>query len=172
MRGVRSNLKQRPCIKTVTAFGVDSLFLDSQMEVVPMDVDSTVQAPPDIPLAPASYLPLSDAQPNPPVSPPPRASSVPLHNPDATVGFVFSTEMTTHCSLSPDGHPESPTRIIRIWNAIVAKHYTLKTKRIPIRPVHKQEALLVHSEDLWDKIEAIQREFLPACLPPESEIVP
>ncbi|KAJ7178500.1 histone deacetylase complex protein [Mycena crocata] len=96
------------------------------------------------------------AVPKSPISPVPRASSVPLNPPEATVGFVFSSEMTTHCSLAPEGHPEAPDRIIRIWDAIVARHYTLKTKRIPIRPVLKQEALLVHSEDLWDKIEAIQ----------------
>jgi histone deacetylase 6 len=69
--------------------------------------------------------------------------------------------MATHCSTSPEGHPEAPERIIRIWNAIVAKHYAAKAKMIPIRPVLKQEALLVHSEDLWDKIEAIQRKYDP-----------
>ncbi|KAJ6625570.1 histone deacetylase complex protein [Mycena sp. CBHHK59/15] len=94
--------------------------------------------------------------PKPPISPTPRASSVPLHPPGATVGFVFSSEMATHYSLNPQGHPEAPERIIRIWNAIVAARFNLMAKRIPIRPVVKQEALLVHSEDLWDKIEAIQ----------------
>ncbi|KAJ7497370.1 histone deacetylase complex protein [Mycena latifolia] len=107
-----------------------------------------------MPSGSAGYAPV--LPPKPSISLAPRASSVPLHPPDATVGFVFGSEMTTHCSLSPDGHPEAPERIIRIWNALVAKHYTLKAKRIPIRPVLKQEALLVHSEDLWDKIEAIQ----------------
>ncbi|KAJ7287455.1 histone deacetylase complex protein [Mycena rebaudengoi] len=94
----------------------------------------------------------------PPVSksPVPRASSVPLHHPNATVGFVHSSEMATHCSLSPEGHPEAPERISRIWNAIVAMGYNMKARKIPIRPVRKEEVLLVHSEDLWDKVEALQ----------------
>ncbi|KAJ7783256.1 histone deacetylase complex protein [Mycena metata] len=98
-------------------------------------------------------LPVNAVEPTPPK---PRASSVPLHPSDATVGFVYSAEMATHFSLSPDGHPEAPDRILRIWNAIVGKHYHSRAKSIPIRPVLKEEALLVHSEDLWDKIEAIQ----------------
>jgi histone deacetylase 6 len=65
--------------------------------------------------------------------------------------------MATHCSLSPEGHPEAPERISRIWNAIVAMGYNMKARKIPIRPVRKEEVLLVHSEDLWDKVEALQR---------------
>ncbi|KAJ7462383.1 histone deacetylase complex protein [Mycena galericulata] len=107
----------------------------------------------EVPSEPLGYAPLPMPT---AMAPAPRASSVPLHAPDATVGFVFSTEMVNHCSLSPQGHPEAPERIVRIWNAIVAKHYNLKAKLIPIRAVLKQEALLVHSEDLWDKVESIQ----------------
>ncbi|KAJ7647266.1 histone deacetylase complex protein [Roridomyces roridus] len=114
-----------------------------------MDVDSG-------PVASTSH-----AQTNGYASPPsprvvPRASSVPLQPSDATVGLVYSAEMVSHCSMSPLGHPEAPERIVRIWNAIVAKHYHLRTRSIPIRPVLKPEALLVHSEELWDKVEAIQ----------------
>ncbi|KAJ7770150.1 histone deacetylase complex protein [Mycena maculata] len=116
-----------------------------------MDVDSVAQPIPQVP----SETPRSSLLRN-PIAPAPRASSVPLHPPDATVGFVYSVEMINHCSISPDGHPEAPERIVRIWNAIVSKHYSLNAKLIPIRPVLKQEALLVHSEDLWDKIESIQ----------------
>lgn len=89
-------------------------------------------------------------------APVPRASSVPLHPPETTVGFVYSTEMMTHHPLSTEGHPEVPERILRIWDALASKYYINKGKRIPIRQVMKQEALLVHSEDLWDKVEAIQ----------------
>ncbi|KAJ6499967.1 histone deacetylase clr3 [Mycena vitilis] len=128
------------------------------MDVDQMDVDT---APPSDPSQYGSgIMPQSagsSSTQKPLLSNAPRASSVPLHPPDATIGLVFSADMTTHCSLSPDGHPEAPERIIRIWNALVAKHYTSRAKLIPIRPVLKQEALLVHSADLWDKIEAIQR---------------
>ncbi|KAJ6593976.1 histone deacetylase complex protein [Mycena capillaripes] len=124
------------------------------MDVDRMDVD-VVQPPqldPDLPSGLTSYSPVHAA----PQPVAPRASSVPLHPPEAIIGLVFSTEMANHCSMSPDGHPEAPERIIRIWSALVAKHYTSKAKIIPIRPVLKQEALLVHSQDLWEKIESIQ----------------
>ncbi|KAF7376214.1 Histone deacetylase complex protein [Mycena sanguinolenta] len=109
-------------------------------------------------LIPDSQLPseLTNHAPPKAASPVPRASSEPLRPSDATIGLVYDTKMTLHCSMSPDGHPEAPERIVRIWKALVAKHYTAKAKIIPTRQVLKQEALLVHSEDLWDKVEAIQ----------------
>lgn len=115
-----------------------------------MDVD--MDAPPKL------SNPNTSIQARPPVSvrapPGPRATSVPINPPDYTVGFVYSTEMTSH--FSPHGHPEDPNRITRIWQAIVGKRYTQKMKWLPIRPVRKEEALLVHSEDHWDKVQAIQ----------------
>ena len=74
---------------------------------------------------------------------------------DLTVGFVYSASMTSH--FHPQGHPEQPERISSIWNAIVDAHYTSKMKRLPIREVEKHEALIVHSEDHWNKVQAIQR---------------
>jgi hypothetical protein len=87
-----------------------------------------------------------------------RASSVPLRHPEFTVGYVYSAEMTQHFSLN--GHPEAPARISRIWESIVSAHYHLKMKCLPIRPVQKDEALLVHTEDHWDKVQTIQCEYL------------
>jgi len=87
----------------------------------------------------------------------PRASSVPLHPDNYTVGYVFSSEMTSH--FSPHGHPENPERIKRIHSALTAARHTEKMKRLPIRSVRKEEALLVHSEDHWEKVAAIQSEF-------------
>lgn len=84
----------------------------------------------------------------------PRASSVPLNQYRYTVGCVYSAEMTSH--FSPHGHPEQPARISRIWQALVHGRYTKKMKWLPIRAVRKEEALLVHSEDHWDKVQAIQ----------------
>ncbi|KAG5353769.1 hypothetical protein C0989_002552 [Termitomyces sp. Mn162] len=84
----------------------------------------------------------------------PRASSVPLHPSGYTVGFVYSTEMMSH--FSPTGHPETPHRISSIYNALTVNHHIVKMKWIPIRPVKKEEALLVHSEDHWDKVQAIK----------------
>ncbi|KAG6876790.1 hypothetical protein C0992_011752 [Termitomyces sp. T32_za158] len=87
-------------------------------------------------------------------NPPPRPSSVPLHPSDYTVGFVYSSEMMSH--FSPTGHPETPQRISSIYNALTTNHHISKMKLIPIRPVKKGEALLVHSEDHWDKVQAIK----------------
>lgn len=84
----------------------------------------------------------------------PRASSVPIKHPDYTVGYVYSTEMMAH--FSPQGHPERPARIDRIWNTLQNDQLTQKMKWLPIRPVRKEEALLVHSDDHWDKVIAIQ----------------
>lgn len=84
----------------------------------------------------------------------PRASSVPLRHSGFTVGYVYSTEMTSH--FSPSGHPEKPERISYIYHALTIGRHTKKMKWLPIRPVRKEEALLVHSEDHWDKVQAIQ----------------
>ncbi|KAG6820251.1 hypothetical protein H0H93_003415 [Arthromyces matolae] len=84
----------------------------------------------------------------------PRASSLPLQRPGYNVGFVYSTEMMSH--FSPTGHPEAPERISYIYNALVQGHHLAKMKWLPIRTVKREEALLVHSEDHWDKVQAIQ----------------
>ncbi|KAF8630632.1 hypothetical protein AX15_002783 [Amanita polypyramis BW_CC] len=84
----------------------------------------------------------------------PRATSVPLHLPALSVGYVYAAEMTAH--FSPAGHPECPDRIVSIYHTLVVAHYTPKMKWLPIRPVLRDEALLVHSEDHWDKVLAIQ----------------
>ena len=87
--------------------------------------------------------------------PRPRAASVPLHPSALTVGYVYAAEMTAH--FDPAGHPESPERIVSIYHALVMAHCTPKMKWLPIRPVRREEVLLVHSEDHWDKVLAIQR---------------
>ena len=88
----------------------------------------------------------------------PRPSSVPLVLHGYTVGCVYSSEMTSH--FTPHGHPEQPARISRIWQTLVHGRYTKKMKWLPIRAVRKEEVLLVHSEDHWDKVQAIQCESL------------
>ncbi|KAF5393270.1 hypothetical protein D9757_000628 [Collybiopsis confluens] len=85
----------------------------------------------------------------------PRSNSVPFQPPkDLTVGYVYSAEMTSH--FHPQGHQETPERITRIWSAIVLEKYHTKMQWLPIRPVTKAEALLVHSQITWDLIEAYQ----------------
>lgn len=83
-----------------------------------------------------------------------RASSVPLHFPEHNVGYVYSSEMTSH--FHPREHPEQPARISRIMQTIASANYTQRMKWIPIRPARREEVLLIHSEDHWDKVLAIQ----------------
>ncbi|KAF7288691.1 hypothetical protein HMN09_01375100 [Mycena chlorophos] len=91
------------------------------------------------------------------VSPPPRPASVPLIHPNTDLGFVYSAEMMSHNPrYTQNDHPEVPGRISSIWDELVRLRMTGKAKRIPIRPVVREEAVLVHSQDLWDKIEAFQ----------------
>ncbi|KAK7053323.1 Histone deacetylase hda1 [Paramarasmius palmivorus] len=70
------------------------------------------------------------------------------------VGYVYSVEMTIHFKAS--GHYEDPRRITRIWELLNKGEYHTKMKRLPIRPVTREEILLVHSEDHWDKVLAIE----------------
>lgn len=86
-----------------------------------------------------------------------RAQSEPFQVPEQfTVGYVYSTDMLLHVSLH--GHPEQPGRISRIFDALKGANLISKMRRIPIRPVYRNEALLVHTEEHWDKVLAIQCE--------------
>ncbi|KIM40068.1 hypothetical protein M413DRAFT_446225 [Hebeloma cylindrosporum] len=84
----------------------------------------------------------------------PRAGSLPLHHPSYTVGYIYSSEMMSH--FSPHGHPEQPARIQKIWLTLVRDELNKRMKWIPIREVRRDEALLVHSEDHWNKVIALQ----------------
>lgn len=92
----------------------------------------------------------------------PRASSVPLHPSNLNVGYIYSSEMMSH--FSPHGHPEQPARIQQIWATLVREELNRRMKWLPIREVRKDEALLVHSEDHWNKVMAIQCEYEEAMI--------
>lgn len=91
-----------------------------------------------------------------------RASSLPIRPQEFTVGFVYSTEMMIH--FDPNGHPEQPERISRIHDALEEARCLSQMKRLPIRPVRKEESLLVHSEDHWDKVRDIQSKFIQSAI--------
>ncbi|KAG2345481.1 histone deacetylase clr3 [Suillus weaverae] len=89
------------------------------------------------------------------LSPVQRASSVPHRLPHFTVGYVYSQDMMLHSSATGE-HPEQPERISRIRTAIRDANLLQKMKQIPIRPVKRDEVLLVHSQEHWHKVLAIQ----------------
>ncbi|OBZ68110.1 Histone deacetylase clr3 [Grifola frondosa] len=84
-----------------------------------------------------------------------RATSLPpvLRHDGFQVGYVYSTKMMTHSCIH--GHPEQPERISRIFDALKQAQCLEKMRRLPIRRVLREEALLVHSETLWNKILAM-----------------
>lgn len=93
---------------------------------------------------------------------PHRASSLPVKFPEMTCGFVYSAEMTQHFMRSdPTGHVEQPARITRIFELMVRNRYNIRMKQLPIRPVQKLEALLVHTEDHWNKVLAFKGQTAP-----------
>ncbi|KZT11050.1 histone deacetylase complex protein [Laetiporus sulphureus 93-53] len=95
--------------------------------------------------------------PNPPTEPVARAASLPpiLAPSQAQVGYVYSSKMMMH-SCSRGHHEEQPERISRIFDILKDAGCTRKMRRLPIRQVIRSEALLVHSEALWEKVMAIQ----------------
>lgn len=87
-----------------------------------------------------------------------RATSVPAKRQVMTqyqVGYVYDEGMLMHACLAPDGHPEQPARLTRVHNALVTAKVLDKMQKLPIREVERDEALLVHSQTLWDKVLAI-----------------
>ena len=116
--------------------------MNGQLDGAPMDVDDQETSPP----------------------PRPRAQSEPFRAPKQfTVGYVYSMDMLIHASLH--GHPEQPDRISKIFQAIQGATLIQKMKHIPIRPVYRNEALLVHTEEHWDKVLAIQCECGKLAIP-------
>ncbi|KAI0769366.1 histone deacetylase complex protein [Trametes elegans] len=85
----------------------------------------------------------------------PRAASVPatLRESAYQVGYVYSSKMMSHSCAQ--GHCEQPERISRIFDILRENHCLEKMKKLPIRRVLREEALLVHSQALWDKVLAL-----------------
>ena len=85
----------------------------------------------------------------------PRASSVPavLRESRFQVGYVYSSKMMTHSCVR--SHCEQPERISRIFDILRKNGCLERMKQLPIRRVLREEALLVHSQSLWDKVLAL-----------------
>lgn len=79
------------------------------------------------------------------------------HVPRYNVGYVYSSEMLKHFSMRDSEHVERPARIEKIWDLLREKQCLDKMYNIPIKPLQKQEALLVHTENHWQKVLAFER---------------
>ncbi|KAG4304709.1 hypothetical protein PORY_001762 [Pneumocystis oryctolagi] len=81
-------------------------------------------------------------------------------------GLCYDVRMRFHATINPvDFHPEDPRRIYRIYKEIadagLVEYYGWSCfdanekeimKRIPIRELTREEALLVHTENHWDTL--------------------
>lgn len=89
-----------------------------------------------------------------------RASSLPATlEPKYRFGYVYDDMMLLHNPQTE--HPEMPERILQIFHKLQRGGVIKYMKRVPIRDARKYEVLLVHSEDHWEKVEAIKRKFTP-----------
>jgi histone deacetylase 6 len=91
----------------------------------------------------------------------------PLPYANRRTGICYDVRMRFHATIDDDEmHPEDPRRIMEIYKAIVEAglvddpNYVGAVKKgdlmigIDARPVTKQEALLVHSQEHWDFLAA------------------
>jgi histone deacetylase 6 len=101
--------------------------------------------------------------------PEPRANEEEVHSePESytqlsTTGYVYDTRMLDHWpTIAPDDdedpHPEQPARISTIYTALRIAMCFKRMRKLKIRDLLKHEAMLVHSEDHWDKVDAIASE--------------
>lgn len=79
--------------------------------------------------------------------------------------YVYDQRMLQHWPpFAPDDedshHPERPRRISTIYSILKETLCLKNMQKIPTRSLEKFEAMLVHSEDHWEKVEAIEREPL------------
>ncbi|KAF8590865.1 histone deacetylase complex protein [Ramaria rubella] len=82
------------------------------------------------------------------------------HKPTGSTGYVYDSRMLDHWpTIEPDEpefpHPEQPARISKIYSALRTAMCFKRMRKIATRALEKHEAMLVHSEDHWDKVEAI-----------------
>ncbi len=79
------------------------------------------------------------------------------------VGYVYDQRMMGHAPTQDpddpdddDDHPEKPVRIQYIDTRLSQTGCLAQMDKIAIRSMRKDEALLVHSEDHWQKVAAIE----------------
>ena len=106
----------------------------------------------------------------PAISPFPSSPARPTTPPkmDRT-GFVYDPLMMLHCpdGYTPtaddvmdngDGHPEEPMRIKRIFSRLAESGLISRMRKLDFGQVTFDQALLVHSEDHWQKVQGTESE--------------
>ena len=69
------------------------------------------------------------------------------------IAYVYDIRMMFH---SPrNEHTEAPDRISRVHDILSTGGYLDLMAQIPVRQVEREEVLLVHSENLWEKVMSI-----------------
>jgi histone deacetylase 6 len=74
--------------------------------------------------------------------------------------FVYDINMMMHRPANGTVHPEQPARIARIFDSLKTSGCLADMGQLNGRLVTKQEAMLVHSEEHWNKVEALQSKYL------------
>jgi histone deacetylase 6 len=73
-------------------------------------------------------------------------------------GYIYDPAMMLHTHPTED-HPETPDRIGIIFREMRIQGLHARMKSLFFGPVARHHAMLVHSEDHWDKVEQIARKL-------------
>ena len=73
----------------------------------------------------------------------------------ARVGYCYDPRMREHRHLSYD-HPEQPARISSIFETLETSGCTSRMIVLPAREVSEDEVTLVHSRNVWNRVDEIE----------------
>ena len=84
-------------------------------------------------------------------------------------GYIYDIMMLLHCQDgytptedsvvdSGDGHPEEPMRIKRIYMRLKEAGLIGRMKKLEFEPVTQEQAVMVHTEEHWAKVESTRGE--------------
>ena len=76
-------------------------------------------------------------------------------SPQTRVGYCYDPRMREHKHLSYD-HLEQPARITSIFETLESSGCTSRMIVLPAREVSKDEVALVHSRNVWERVNAIE----------------
>lgn len=80
-------------------------------------------------------------------------------------GYCYDSAMTLHAQqgIDPDDpdehHPEKPQRITCIRAILAMNRLLERMQQIPIRLVRKNEVMLVHTQDLVEKVAGLESTY-------------